>query len=266
MGGDTVSSVIVLLSPAKKLNFEPTSVFSVTTPELLKETKVLHETTRQLKPADLKRLMKLSDSLAKLNHRRFQDFDAENPRPDGSKQAALAFDGDTYVGLRAREFSQEDMAFAQQHVAILSGLYGILRPLDAIQPYRLEMGIRLKTPRGSSLYEFWGDRVAKKINQRLKKFGGKGVINCASQEYSGVIPQGSLAVPFITPVFKELRGGQAKIVSFSAKRARGTMARFVVQNRLTEPAAIKKFAEDGYRFVSKESTDTEWLFVREGKK
>lgn len=258
--------MIVLLSPAKKLNFEPVTEFSVTTPELLKETKVLHETTRRLSAADLKRLMKLSDSLAKLNQRRFQEFDADSARPPGSKQAALAFDGDTYVGLRAPEFTKEEMEFAQQHVAILSGLYGVLRPLDAIQPYRLEMGTRLKTPRGGSLYDFWGDRVAKTINQRLKKMVGGVVVNCASQEYFGVIPEGSLAAPVITPVFKELRGGQAKIVSFSAKRARGAMARYIVKHRLTEASGLKKFNQDGYRFMPKESTATEWLFLREGKK
>jgi uncharacterized protein len=258
--------VIVLLSPAKKLNFEPVPEFSVTTPELLKETQVLHETTRRLTAADLKRLMKLSDSLAELNHRRFQEFDAGKTRPPRSKQAALAFDGDTYVGLRAPEFTKEEMDFAQQHVAILSGLYGLLRPLDAIQPYRLEMGTRLETPRGKSLYEFWGARVAKKINQHLKKLGGKVVINCASQEYFSVIPEGTLAVPVITPVFKEARGGQARIVSFSAKRARGTMTRYIVKNRLTEASELKNFMEDGYQFIPKESTATEWLFLRERKR
>ncbi len=258
--------MIVLLSPAKKLNFEPAKDFSVSTPELLKETKVLHETTSRLKAADLKHLMKLSDALAKLNYQRFQEFDADKPRPPGSKQAALAFDGDTYSGLRAREFSKDDMAFAQEHVAILSGLYGLLRPLDAIQPYRLEMGTRLTTPRGSSLYEFWGDRIAKKINQRLEKSGGRVVINCASQEYFGVIPEGALKARVITPVFKEVRGGEAKIVSFSAKRARGTMARYVVKNRITDAKDIKKFTEDGYRYIAKESSDTQWLFLREGKK
>lgn len=257
--------VIVLLSPAKRLDFEPSPAFPLTTPELLKETRTLHQTTSQLKPADLKRLMKLSDTLARLNHQRFQEFDPGKQRPPGSKQAALAFDGDTYVGLRAREFSPDEMQFAQEHVAILSGLYGLLRPLDAILPYRLEMGTRLSTPRGSSLYDFWGDRIAKKINQRLKQSGGRVVLNCASQEYFGVIPEGALSVPVVTPVFKELRGGQAKIVSFSAKRARGMMARYVIQNRITEAEAVKKFKEDGYKFVSKESTATHWLFQRPGR-
>lgn len=234
----------------------------MTTPELLKETRTLHETTSRLKPADLKRLMKLSDSLAHLNHQRFQEFDPKAARPTGSKQAALAFDGDTYVGLRAPDFTPEEMEFAQEHVAILSGLYGLLRPLDAILPYRLEMGTRLRTPRGASLYEFWGDRVAKKINERLKKSAGRVVLNCASQEYFGVIPSGALAVPVITPVFKEVRGGQAKIVSFSAKRARGMMARYVVSNRITSPEKIKKFNLDGYAFVSEGSTETDWLFLR----
>jgi cytoplasmic iron level regulating protein YaaA (DUF328/UPF0246 family) len=209
--------------------------------------------------------MKLSDSLARLNHQRFQEFDPHTARPKGSKQAALAFDGDTYVGLRAREFTPEQMQFAQQHIAILSGLYGLLRPLDAILPYRLEMGTRLATPRGASLYEFWGDRIAQKINQRLKKSGNGVVLNCASQEYFGAVPEGALKAKVITPVFKEVRGGVAKIVSFSAKRARGMMARYVVDKRVTDVEAIKKFKEDGYKFVSKESTESQWLFLRSGR-
>lgn len=257
-------AVLVLLSPAKKLDFSaPAPGTLLTTPELLKETRLLSETTRGLASRDLKRLMKLSDSLAELNHERFQSFDAKASRPKGSKQAALAFDGDTYTGLRAREFSEEELEYAQEHLGILSGLYGLLRPLDAIQPYRLEMGTRLATPRGTSLYEFWGDRVAKHVEKRLKKMKADVVVNLASSEYSSVLPPQSLQARVVTPVFKEMRAGKAKIISFNAKRARGAMARFVVEKRLIDPEPLKKYRRDGYRFAKADSSENEWVFLRE---
>lgn len=255
--------MLVLLSPAKKLDF---STFPrdlpLTVPELLAETKLLAQTTRQLTSRDLKNLMKLSDDLAELNYQRFQNFDARSARPKGSKQAAFAFDGDTYKGLRAREFSETELAFAQEHLGILSGLYGLLRPFDAIQPYRLEMGTRLSTPRGSSLYQFWGDRVAARIERRLRKLGSNLVVNLASTEYASVIPKGSVKGRWLTPVFKELRSGKAKIISFSAKQARGAMARYVVEKSLTDASGLKSFRRDGYRFCPEESTESEWLFLR----
>lgn len=255
--------MFAVLSPAKTLDFAPLPApLPLTSPELFKETKLLSETTRALKASDLKSLMKLSDGLALLNYERFQEFDAKKARPSGSKQAALAFDGDTYQGLRAGELTLKELEFAQEHLGILSGFYGLLRPLDAISPYRLEMGTRLKTPRGSSLYDFWGDRVAKKINGKLKKIGSDVLVNLASKEYSSVIFEGTLKARVITPIFQEIRGGKAKIISFSAKRARGTMARYIVRSRLTDPEALKKFQEDGYRFQRRGSTDSEWIFLR----
>lgn len=256
--------MLVLLSPAKKLDFSAaTPGLLLSIPALLKETRLLSETTRNLAAQDLKRLMKLSDALAELNYQRFQSFDANSTRPQGSKQAALAFDGDTYTGLRAREFSEAELDFAQEHLAILSGLYGLLRPLDAIQPYRLEMGTRLSTPRGKSLYEFWGSRVAQHVEQRLKKMKADVVVNLASSEYSSVLPPGSVKARVVTPVFKEVRAGKAKIISFNAKRARGAMARFVVEKRLTDPEPLKKYRRDGYRFVKSQSSENEWVFLRE---
>ena len=259
--------MLVVLSPAKKLDFSPLSTDGLqlksTIPEMLKETKLLSQTTRKLLPNEIKRLMKLSDTLSELNFERFQEFDARASRPKGSKQAALAFDGDTYSGLQAGEFSEEDMLFAQEHLGILSGLYGLLRPLDAIQPYRLEMGTRLKTPRGKSLYDFWGDRVANKIDRRLSKMGSDVLVNLASTEYFSVVSPGSLKARVITPVFKELRGGEAKIISFSAKRARGMLARYIIQQRLTEPTPLKKFGLDGYKFHKAGSTGDKWLFLRD---
>ncbi len=235
----------------------------MTTPALLAQTRILMETARSLDMADLEQLMKLSENLAELTFERFQCFDAKATRPRGSKQAILAFAGDTYVGLEAAAFSAEDMAFAQDHLAILSGLYGVLRPLDAIQPYRLEMGTRLATPRGSTLYEFWGDRVAKVIDKRLASLGSRVLVNLASREYFSVLPRQTLRARVITPVFKELRGGRAKIISFSAKRARGAMARYLVEKRLTDPAGLKRFRRDGYRYSKRGSTEDEWLFLRE---
>lgn len=260
--------MLFVLSPAKRLDFErsfsePLSALPVTTPELFQETRLLSQTVKELSAAELKKLMSLSDSLARLNVERFQSFDAESGRPFGSRPAALAFDGDTYAGLRARDFSAEEMRFAQERLVILSGFYGLLRPLDAISPYRLEMGTRIKTPRGSTLYEFWGDRVAKKVDARLKKLGSSVLVNLASEEYFSVLSRGKLKAHVVTPVFKELRGGKAKVVSFSAKRARGAMARFLVEERLTEPDGMKKFRADGYKFQARGSTATEWLFLRD---
>lgn len=255
--------MFAVISPAKKLDFAPAPPsLKVTAPELFKDTQVLAETTRRLEANDLAKLMKLSKGLAQLNFERFQNFDASSARPVGSKQAALAFDGDTYVGLRAREFSKEQLNYAQEHLGILSGLYGLLRPLDAILPYRLEMGTRLANPRGGSLYEFWGDRVAKKINSRMKKLGTSVLVNLASKEYSTVIDERTLKANIVTPVFKEKRGKESKIISFSAKRARGTMARYIIENRLEDPERLKDFREDGYRYQKGESNEREWVFVR----
>ncbi len=261
---DKVGAVLALLSPAKKLDFEtPARARApLTTPQLRKETKLLARTAAQLTAEDLAKLMKLSPSLAKLNFRRFQEFDAETPRPPGSRQAALAFDGDTYVGLGARELSKEDLQFAQEHVWILSGLYGVLRPLDAILPYRLEMGTRLSTDRGRSLYEFWGDRIALTVQKQLDKLGESTLVNLASNEYFSAVDQKAVEGPIIHPIFKEKRGGELKVVSFNAKRARGTMARYIIESRLTEPEGLKDFSLDGYRFQKKGSTGSQWLFVR----
>jgi uncharacterized protein len=263
----TLSLVLAVLSPAKKLNFEPETQSGLrsTTPELLKETHLLAETTRKLAPAQIKKMMKLSDDLAELNFQRFQSFDSKATRPRGSKQAVLAFAGDTYVGLRAAEFELEEMTFAQEHLGILSGLYGFLRPLDAIQPYRLEMGTRFPHPRGNSLYEFWGDRVSRKINARLKALKSDTLINLASHEYFSVVQPNEVKGVVITPVFKEKRNGALKIISFCAKRARGSMARYMIQKRSTDPSVLQTFREDGYRFDKSKSTETEWLFVRDAR-
>jgi hypothetical protein len=206
--------------------------------------------------------MGISDDLARLNRDRFKAF-SDAPEPDAVKPAAWMFDGDTYQGLEAKTLDAGDIAFAQDHLRILSGLYGLLRPLDAIQPYRLEMGSRLKTRRGNSLYDYWGDTIAKALNARAAEVGTDTLINCASQEYFGAADRKALKLRVVTPQFLEVKEGRPRIVSFFAKRARGAMARFVVTRRLTDPEGIKDFATGGYRFDPDLSDGDSWAFVRD---
>jgi cytoplasmic iron level regulating protein YaaA (DUF328/UPF0246 family) len=235
---------------------------TATAPQLFGDLQELVGVAKGLDQKALGGLMKLSPSLSKLNVTRFKEFDATSKKPAGSRPAAFAFDGDTYVGLRAREMDKGEIEFAQEHVWILSGLYGVLRPLDAILPYRLEMGSRLKTERGSSLYDFWGTKVALTLKKQLAKLGSKTLVNLASNEYFTVVDRAALGGSVVTPVFKEKKGKDLVIVSFAAKRARGTMGRFIARERLTEPEGLKDFKEDGYKFQKAGSTDSEWLFVR----
>jgi cytoplasmic iron level regulating protein YaaA (DUF328/UPF0246 family) len=179
------------------------------------------------------------------------------------KPAALAFAGDTYQGLEAGSLDADEMAFAQEHLRILSGLYGVLRPLDAIQPYRLEMGSRLKTGRGSSLYDYWGDRIAQALNAQAEALGTDVLINCASQEYFGAVDLNALKPRVITPVFLEEKNGEAKIVSFYAKKARGAMARFIIQHRLTSPEGLRDFDSGGYAYRPDLSDGDRWVFLRD---
>jgi len=256
--------MLAVLSPAKALDFEARAVAELpaTAPQLFKDVQELGAVVKKLDAKALGALMKLSPSLSKLNATRFAAFDLEAKKPAGSRPAAFAFDGDTYVGLEARQFSKDELVFAQEHVWILSGLYGVLRPLDAILPYRLEMGSKLKTPRGASLYDFWGAKPAQTLKKQLTKLGSRTLVNLASNEYFSAVDRTALGAEVLTPVFKEKKGKEVVIVSFSAKRARGAMARFMVRERITEPKGLKDFAEDGYRFQAAGSTDTEWLFVR----
>lgn len=255
--------MIAVLSPAKKLDFESSPVeVRTTVPALAKDTRELLETTRQLTAKDLAQLMKLSGQLAKLNYERFQVLTPPAPKQANAKAAALAFMGDTYQGLRAWEFDADDLEFAQTHVRILSGLYGVLRPLDAIQPYRLEMGTRLSTGRGKSLYEFWGDKIAQRLTQEASEQEHGVIVNLASNEYFTAAQTKKLNVPVLTCVFKEVHGNSAKVVGFSAKRARGMMARFIVKQRLTEPGGLKDFNDAGYRYDAKNSTAEQLIFAR----
>ena len=254
--------MLILLSPAKNLNFEPQeNAAKATKPALAKETAALSETTRRLTRAQLKSLMGISDKLAELNFERFQAFKTEG-QIAGAKPAVLAFNGDVYLGLDAATLDADDLEFAQGSVRILSGLYGLLRPLDAIQPYRLEMGSRLKNPRGDNLYEFWGDRIAKEVNRALKSHAYPTVVNLASKEYFSAVAPQALSHPVVTPVFKEEKDGRLRQLQFFAKRARGLMARWAIRNRIEKAEDLKQFDLDGYRFRSDGSGAQDWLFTR----
>ncbi len=253
--------MLVVVSPAKSLDMDPVDV-PATAPDFQEDAVRLSKTAKNLTLKELKGLMGISDDLARLNRDRFKAFAAQ-PDAEVTKPAALAFNGDTYQGLEAKTLAQDDMAWAQDHLRILSGLYGLLRPLDAIQPYRLEMGSRLKTRRGKSLYDYWGDTIAKALNAQAEAVGTDTLINCASQEYFGAADHKALKLRVITPVFMEVKDDKPRIVSFFAKRARGAMARFVVENRVTDADGIKAFTSGGYAYDPDMSEGDKWVFVRD---
>lgn len=252
--------MLVCISPAKRLDWAMRDV-AVTQPDFQDDAIRLARTMRNLTLGDLKKLMALSDDLARLNRDRFRDF-VDDPAVDVTRPAALAFAGDTYMGLEAGTLDNDEMVFAQDHLRILSGLYGVLRPLDAIQPYRLEMGSRLKTRRGKNLYDYWGDQLSQALNAQGEATGGQVLVNCASQEYFGAVAPKALKLKLITPVFMEDKDGTPKIVSFFAKRARGAMARYIIQNRLSEPKALLDFDSGGYAYHAELSTPEKPVFLR----
>lgn len=253
--------MLVVISPAKRLDWDERDV-KMTAPELQEDAVRLSKTAKNLTLAELRKLMHLSDDLARLNRDRFQAFEAE-PSDDLVRPAALAFAGDTYQGLEAASLDNDEMRWAQDHLRILSGLYGVLRPLDGIQPYRLEMGSRLKTRRGSSLYEYWRTDLSKMLNTQAEHVGADTLINCASQEYFGAVAPKALKLRVVTPVFMELKDGKAKIVSFFAKKARGAMARYIIQNRIEHADGIKTFDTGGYAFQPDMSEGDRWVFLRD---
>lgn len=252
--------MLTVISPAKSLDLTPVSIPG-TQPAFQADAARLAATARGLGLADLRGLMDISADLARLNRDRFRAF-AANPTPEQTKPAALSFAGDTYIGLDAKSLSLEDLTYAQDHLRILSGLYGLLRPLDAIQAYRLEMGSRLKTRRGHSLYDYWGDTLAKALQAQAQQVGTDTLINCASQEYFHAANRKALKLQVITPVFLEDKNGTTSIISFFAKRARGAMARFILLNRISDPAGIKDFSTGGYAFAPDLSDGPDWAFVR----
>ena len=242
--------MLVVVSPAKRLDWSPRDI-ATTEPEFQADANRLAGHARQLTLAKLKSLMDLSDDLARLNRDRFRDF-ADTPADEATRPALYAFAGDTFQGFDAGSLDADGLERAQSHLRILSGLYGILRPLDAIQPYRLEMGSRLKTRRGGSLYAYWGDRIAKALNAHGEAVGTDLLVNCASQEYFGAVDRKALTLDVVTPQFYEVKNGSPRIVSFFAKKARGSMARFIVENRITTLDGLKDFDLGGYRYVERD--------------
>jgi hypothetical protein len=253
--------MLMVISPAKSLDFTPPDPrVPASSPAMGGDIAELAKVTRRLTKADLKRLMDISDNLALLNRERFQAFD---PESEDGVQAAMAFDGDVYTGLQARTLDKAGLAIAQKRLRILSGLYGLLRPLDVIQPYRLEMGTRLKTRRGASLYDFWGPRISNALNEACEGTGEPVLINLASQEYFGAVDRAALTLPVVTCHFREIKGGEApKLISFYAKKARGMMARFAIDQRIDRAEGLKDFKIDGYGLDAKASTGEDWVFTR----
>ncbi len=252
--------MLVVISPAKRLDWAERDM-ELTQPAFIKDANRLARTARNLTLGELRGLMSISPDLARLNRDRFRAF-SDAPEPAQTRPAALAFAGDTYQGLEAASLDAAELAWAQDHLRILSGLYGLLRPLDAIQAYRLEMGSRLRTRRGSSLYDYWRDSLSKALNAQAERTGTDVLVNCASQEYFGAVAPRALKLRVITPSFMEDKGGTPKTVSFFAKRARGAMARFVIQNRLSDPAALADFDSGGYVFRPDLSMPDAPVFVR----
>ena len=255
--------MLIVISPAKTLDFEtPVATKKFSQPLFLDQSALLVDELRQLDPSQISALMAISSKLGELNHQRFMNWSTPFA-PSNAKQALFAFRGDVYTGLDADSFSATDLTFAQNHLRILSGLYGVLKPLDLMQPYRLEMGTALPNARGKNLYAFWGESITSALNQELAKRRTKVLINLASGEYFKAVHPKALAVEVITPIFKERKGDDYKIVSFFAKKARGLMAAYIVKNRLRQIEAIKSFAQAGYRYNAHYSSGNDWVFTRE---
>ena len=254
--------MLMLLSPAKAMNFdEVPNAPKATQPALKKDFIEIAGVAKQLKRAEIKNLMGISDALVDLNYERFQALKT-NGRVTGAKQAALTFAGDVYRGLDANSLKEDDLEFAQGHLRILSGLYGLLRPLDAIQPYRLEMGSRLNNPRGANLHAYWGPVIAGELNKAVKSHDDPTIACLASIEYAKAVDRKALNSPFIMFNFKEVKDGKARAIMLYAKQARGMMARWAIEKRLSSAEELKKFSVGGYKFSKTLSSDTEWVFTR----
>ena len=255
--------MLTVISPAKTLDFDtPPTTRKATQPQFIERSAELVEDARALSPDDIRQLMGVSEKIAELNHQRFMNWGMPFSL-DNAKQSLLAFKGDVYTGLQAETLSAGELNFAQKHLRILSGLYGLLRPLDLMQPYRLEMGLKFANRGGGNLYEFWGDAITRALETQLKKSGSKVLVNLASNEYFKSIRARELDADILTPVFKDLKGDKYKIISFYAKKARGQMARFIIDRELNEPDGLKKFRTDGYRYNKAESTARELVFTRD---
>ena len=254
--------MLSVISPAKTLDFEtPATTDQVTQPDFLDHSQALIDILRDYSPQQLSDLMGISDKLAGLNAARFAQWEPPFTL-DNAKPAAQAFQGDVYTGLEADTFSKEDNQFAQQHLRILSGLYGLLRPLDLIQPYRLEMGTKLANTSGKDLYTYWKPTLTRAVNQAIADSGSKVLVNLASNEYFKAVDTKSLDAQVITPVFKDEKNGQFKIISFYAKKARGLMSAWIIRERLNSPEALQGFDVDGYRFDPASSQGDTLVFIR----
>lgn len=256
--------MLILLSPSKTLDFgEPPPVKKATRPPLLKDAGRLVARLQEFPPAQLGKLMGVSDKLAAQVFEHFRQWE-DVPKPGRGKQALFAYRGDVYAGLDAGSFSAADIDYAQQHLRILSGLYGVLRPLDTIQPYRLEMGAPLAAGGCKDLYEYWGDRITRELHKALKQLPGNLVVNLASNEYFRAVDMTSLDAQVVTPTFKDKKDGQYRFMTFYGKRARGQMARYLIQRQLEKPDSLRKsYDVDGYRYNRELSSEAQWVFTRE---
>lgn len=254
--------MLTLLSPAKKLNFDPAeTALPQTKPVLQSDIIEIAKVAKTQSADDLKRLMHISDNLAELNAERFKSFNLEG-QSNSAKSAGLAFDGDVYWGLDAKSLSDNTLTYAQDHLRILSGLYGVLRPLDAIQPYRLEMGTRLENPRGKSLYDFWGTKIADTLNADMAEHNDRTIVNLASNEYFKAVAKKAIDTPVVTAKFLNVKDGQARALMYYAKYGRGLMARWIMENQVDRAEGLKDFNLDGYKFDKGASTETELVFTR----
>jgi cytoplasmic iron level regulating protein YaaA (DUF328/UPF0246 family) len=254
--------MLTVISPAKTLDFEtPPLTGEFTQPSLLRESRKLVKLLRDFSAEDLSSLMGVSDKIAELNSQRFKQW--KTPfKPENSRQALFAFKGDVYVGLDANSMNQQNIDFAQAHLRILSGLYGVLRPLDLMQPYRLEMGTRLQAGDTNNLYQFWDNRITDAINKDLKTMDYPVLINLASNEYFKSVRAEKLKGNIITPEFKEFHNNKYRIISFYAKKARGLMSRYIIDHEISDPEAIKDFNIEGYRYNDSLSSGNNWVFSR----
>lgn len=255
--------MLSILSPAKTLDYETAPHTKKSTQPLFVDQAVsLIQSARKLDPASIQALMGVSEKIATLNHERFMNWEP-NFSLKNAKQSVLAFKGDVYTGLQADTLGQHELAFAQKHLRILSGLYGLLRPLDLMQPYRLEMGLAFENSGGKNLYEFWGEQITGVLNKHLRTSGSAVLVNLASNEYFKAVKPKLLDAEVITPQFRDLKNGQYKMISFFAKKARGAMARFIIKNGLNDPEGLKGFNGDGYYYSAKHSAGNNWVFLRD---
>ena len=255
--------MITVISPAKTLDFEsPGGTRKATQPEFIQRSAELVRDAQALSPDDIRALMGVSDNIAQLNHRRFMNWSAPFSL-DNAKQAIFAFKGDVYTGLKGETLTAKQLNYAQKHLRILSGLYGLLRPLDLMQAYRLEMGLKFPNRGGTNLYQFWGDQISEGLNAQLKKMKCDTLVNLASNEYFKAVKAKNLNGDVITPVFKDLKSGKYKVISFYAKRARGEMARYIIDNEVETAAGLRKFKGGGYKYNKAESTARELVFTRD---